>query len=433
MAFVFYLIFVSFVFVRPFEILMPEVAEYSPMIYIAIGAILAGAPEFFKNRGRVASILSIGCLAGFACSIAISWVTKGWMGGALSSLLAVSPAMIAFILTVVIVNTSRRLMVTVVVICTSVMVTLTLSILDYHFGFMDGLFVLNQKVYEQDNLVIAEDALRRIRGSGELKDPNDLAQALLLVLPFFLAIRRNREYVYNKLFALLPIAMILYGLYLTHSRGALMGMAAILSVPIYKRYGKVSALIFFPLMIVGLIVIGGGGGREFSSTESSASGRLDAWSAGINMLKEHVLFGVGYGDFTGRHGLTAHNSYVLAFSELGLLGYFFWMGLIVLASLELSNGFRTKDYQDVSRSLLVAFVQSMAAFLVAAFFLSRSYSISFFLVTALCICAGCISHMHDKNHGAISAARWLWLTLACVFGSIFSIYFVLILNNYIAK
>jgi hypothetical protein len=41
------------------------------------------------------------------------------------------------------------------------------------------------------------------------------------------------------------------------------------------------------------------------------------------------VFGVSYNSFTDHHERTTHNSFVLCFAELGLLGYFTWLALVV--------------------------------------------------------------------------------------------------------
>ena len=59
--------------------------------------------------------------------------------------------------------------------------------------------------------------------------------------------------------------------------------------------------------------------------DESNAGRLDAWSAGLGMFRQQPFFGVGYNMFTDHNEITAHNSFVLCFAELGLFGYFIWL------------------------------------------------------------------------------------------------------------
>ena len=59
--------------------------------------------------------------------------------------------------------------------------------------------------------------------------------------------------------------------------------------------------------------------------------RVAAWVTGLGIFKAHPVFGIGIDNFSDYNetGNTAHNSYVLCLAELGMFGYFFWMGMIV--------------------------------------------------------------------------------------------------------
>ena len=77
---------------------------------------------------------------------------------------------------------------------------------------------------------------------GFLADPNDFAQALLMVLPMLgLAWRPGRAF-RNFVLVLIPGAILLYAVYLTHSRGALVGLAVMLFMAARQRWGTIRAL-----------------------------------------------------------------------------------------------------------------------------------------------------------------------------------------------
>src|SRR5258705_278562 len=73
--------------------------------------------------------------------------------------------------------------------------------------------------------------------------------------------------------------------------------------------------------------------NEIDSKEQSAQGRIAAWSEGLQMFKRNPVIGVGYGMFTNSYPLTAHNSFVLSFAETGLIGAYFWVGLLYVSLL----------------------------------------------------------------------------------------------------
>lgn len=65
---------------------------------------------------------------------------------------------------------------------------------------------------------------------------------------------------------------------------------------------------------------------EIASGNYSAMGRVYAWILSLGSFAMNPLLGVGVEHFRAYHFLTAHNSYVLAFVETGMIGFFFYFG-----------------------------------------------------------------------------------------------------------
>jgi hypothetical protein len=84
--------------------------------------------------------------------------------------------------------------------------------------------------------------------------------------------------------------------------------------------------------------------------------------------------------FTDDYPLTAHNSFVLAFAELGIVGYVFWVGLLYVS-------FKTFSIIQKHDPRLAPYAFGLQAGLVgfaaAAFFLSRTYILLPYLLVAL--------------------------------------------------
>ena len=96
------------------------------------------------------------------------------------------------------------------------------------------------------------------------------------------------------------------------------------------------------------------------------------------MFRSSPILGVGYSNFTDHNALTAHNSFVLCFAELGIVGYFFWLSLLVVAILQLNQVLQytpgRRRWKTTASAFESALLASFAGMLVAAFFLSRSYN-----------------------------------------------------------
>ena len=121
---------------------------------------------------------------------------------------------------------------------------------------------------------------------------------------------------------LLPVCVLLYGVFLTHSRGALLALLAMAVVAGRRRIGTVPALLLAAGLFAGAMALDFTGGRDISA--ESGSDRTDLWGGSMQLLKSHPLFGVGFGNFADYLGLTAHNSVMVCAAELGLFGLYFW-------------------------------------------------------------------------------------------------------------
>ncbi len=179
----------------------------------------------------------------------------------------------------------------------------------------------------------AETIDGRITYLGFLGDPNDLSMYFLMTLPLCMYLALSSKSVLLRYLYLIGAGTIIYGVYLSGSRGAFLGLATMLAFYFYRRHGITKSMLLIPIALIFLAALAPGRMLNISSDEESAAGRVEAWGAGIEMLKSSPLFGVGKGNFTDHHNLTAHNSFVLALAELGLIGYFVWFANVGLTLL----------------------------------------------------------------------------------------------------
>ncbi|WP_427978821.1 O-antigen ligase family protein [Agarivorans sp.] len=235
----------------------------------------------------------------------------------------------------------------------------------------------------------------RISYLGFFSDPNDLGMFLVMNMPF-VAYFFGRGGKLMKLLMLAVIVALGYGVYMTGSRGTLLGTVAVVGIYFLINNAGAKLILFaaFSAPIAATLIASFGG---LSSSEASAAGRLDAWYDGIQMLIYNPVFGVGMGNFIDRHGIVAHNSYVHVASELGVLGYSLWGGALVMnmlvgyAILKQFNVF-SDDESETERAdealveqyreevvLNKALFYSMIGFMVTAFFLSRQFTLLLFI------------------------------------------------------
>jgi O-antigen ligase len=441
MTFALYVLLIALTYLRPVEAFAPELAEYRIVLVLML---LALAASIFEATGLKATAVRgrhLKLLAAFMCVIAFSLVANGWSGGAIPAVVDFAPAAVLFILTLLNVRSMARLRVACAVLVACLVVLSAASAVAYHTGFMANDLVLRQNSDNdeggdppEEGVIPADDTsgaiFWRVRSFGFLRDPNDFSQALVSVLPLLAAAYRRRAPLRNLTLLGIPAAILFYGIYLTHSRGALLGIGTLVFLGLYRRFGLMRTGVIMVALAVAAAGANFTGGRAITTQEESASGRIDAWSDGLNMLKAQPVFGVGYHNFTEHHDLTAHNSFVLCFSELGLVGYWIWLGLLVLIIRETSQVADNAPLSD-ERAWANLLRTSLLGFMTCAWFLSRTYEPGLFILLALCISSVHCAQLHSTNEWAAvhRPVPWRMVTTFVTIGSIGLVYLVVLLQN----
>ncbi|MFV1871984.1 MAG: O-antigen ligase family protein [Oleiphilus sp.] len=228
----------------------------------------------------------------------------------------------------------------------------------------------------------------RITYLGIFNDPNDLGMFLVMVMPLTLYFYQRVAFVL-KIPMLASSAFILYGIYLTNSRGALLGAMSQVGLWFFNRYGlkksMILGLVAAPAALVVMSMF-----RAIDSEEASAEGRLEAWYEGFQLLFWKPVVGVGMGQFAEHHYLTAHNSFVLVFSELGLSGYYLWVAFLTFSAYMLLvlwnknvQGSIFEAAPQAEKDIARTFTYSLLGYLVTCFFLSRSYTPMLYIFCAM--------------------------------------------------
>lgn len=347
-------------------------------------------------------------ILGFWFAIVVSLLTNPWLGGALHAFINFAVIVCVFFLVSFNSYSPGRIRAIYGALALCGFMLAVQGIMAYHFG------------YQAQKLMVYPG---RINGYGILNDPNDLAQFLLVAFAL-LGTFWKRDALILNCWLVLPAATIMYAIFLTYSRGAIIGFAAMLLLLISTKTSRSLAAIITIIVFLVLLAIGAGGGRQLSIHEASAAGRVIAWGSGISDLKAHPLFGVGYGIFTNYNDLTAHNSFVLCFAELGLFGYFFWLGLIISTVVGLERLARsapkTADGADLS-GLVTVSRAALYNFLVTSWFLSRTYNETLYILLAVC---GSLIHLLPATKPDIPALKipWARLTVLTELASVAVVY-----------
>lgn len=236
----------------------------------------------------------------------------------------------------------------------------------------------------------------RILYLGFHNDPNDLGLFFLMSLPMILILMKESSWFLGKLFWLSAAGTVLYGIYLTNSRGAILSTAVLFGLWVRQRFGNFVAVTMGVLGFPVLLLLPSRM-SELEVGESSAFGRVSSWYEGLQMFIGRPFTGVGHGLYTDYHYLTAHNSLVLVLAELGFVGFVVWISIIGYSLLMMRRvmNYAGAQGEEVSaqaqlgtqtdRRIAGALMYSIIGFFVAGFFLSRGYYPILYAVVGLVV------------------------------------------------
>ncbi|HEY4293683.1 O-antigen ligase family protein [Luteibacter sp.] len=355
-------------------------------------------------------------LPAFLLILMISEVTNGWAGGAMDELARFGPVVIAFFVFGASCSTQKRVQMamSVFVACSAVLALHGVQQAQLGVGWT--------------GIPIGEG--NRIQYVGIFNDPNDLG--LLFAATFPMAVFLGRKGMGAMRPAWLGAALLLlYGTYLTNSRGALLAILVVAGCYVWYRKGVVVAGM---LGIAGLAAMKVLSSRmdELDAGEESAAGRVDAWYSGLEMFRENPLFGVGPGNFTEYNELTAHNSFVLVLAETGFVGFVLWLAFVCygfIMMLKIVRYQRPKDTDPAveaawatERQMALALLLSLCGMFAAAFFLSRSYMVVLYLIAAMVAgyYVGAQRRWPELPKYRLSEGGWRWVPVGA--GSVFALF-----------
>jgi len=225
----------------------------------------------------------------------------------------------------------------------------------------------------------------QIRAFGIFNDPNDLCLVFILVLPLLYSEFRvaSNAVIKWSAFALMPL--MITAVWLTNSRGGIMGIfGMVVGYAILKTKGiKRWISILIPGMIISIFAP-----SRFSSQQSGVDiGRVDAWGIGLQEFLHHPIFGIGYGYFIEiGGGKVAHNSYVHALTEMGLVGYMPWFILIFITMTHLCRAINfNSSIQRKDQFHLIGLFSALSGYLTSIYFLSRCYNYVLYILLALAL------------------------------------------------
>jgi O-antigen ligase len=271
------------------------------------------------------------------------------------------------------------------------------------------------------------------RFGGYLGNPNNLAAVLLpaLALTGFMWIGTHHKVERRFLFGC--GVLLLVTLFLTQSRGGLVGLGAACLAAIVLGGPARRRAIAFSLILVAAgsiyyAIIAPTSARAHATSFSSATstGRVDLWHIAGRMFVNHPFQGVGIDNFTvvapsylegdvdvGRsdlilrtNGTLVHNTYLNVFTELGVVGGILFLTLLVgIMGVTLGSVRSLAESRDRASELLARGLASGAiGMLVAYVFFSAQFEKQLWLVLGALVAVATVARAR-RLHQPGGAAR----------------------------
>jgi O-antigen ligase len=397
-------------------VIFGPLAVYRVELIIAILVFIISLPRMvgssiFKTP-QFAAVIGLAFAAFLSVLIAVRWP-----GGAVAAILGFIPNAFAYILVYLHCNSRMKLQAVVLILLFVCLFVIAHGYIDLRYGVPAGGPSQSEdeesagpNLWNMEHpylLPMGSDAgvpVYRLRGLGLINDPNDFGQLIVCVIPLMFIFWRSKKMLWNIACVILPVSALLFGTFLTHSRGALVALMAVAVVAARRRAGTLPALLLGGVLFVAAMSMNFTGGRDISA--SAGADRTSLWSQSMQTFKAHPIFGVGIGnlgDYTDTHQ-TAHNSVVVCAAELGFFGLFFWSiflfstmrDVLAMASPTKVSEPETNDFEEAGfphptrlnesidkmevNRIGRLLVLSLTGFLVAGWFLSRAYIMTFFLI-----------------------------------------------------
>jgi len=237
---------------------------------------------------------------------------------------------------------------------------------------------------------------------GHYTDENDFAMLFVMGLPFLYYFGYYCKKILYRYAVWLIIPFGWHAIFLTGSRGGLLGLAVTILVIAWRSPKKWIGFLMIPALFfafqwqAGDLMKNRAATISEYETESSAATRLQAWDAAWGMMTTHPITGVGltgmgpaFPVFSANKPRVAHNAFFQTGAESGILALLAYIGIFILALLALVKKTRFEAWQKGSSEdyylylLNEATLASLTGFAVCALFLSLNNNEIFFYLLLL--------------------------------------------------
>ena len=241
------------------------------------------------------------------------------------------------------------------------------------------------------------------RGAWVVGDENHFAISAICAIPLAWFMAQRRGPAWERCFLRGCMLLTFVATILAASRGGLFGLvAALLFMVIRSPHRGRNFAIVFVLFSVFNIAYPRSPLQRLIHPNVNDSGsevaHLAAWHAGLQMIGEHPLAGVGVGEFERRmkkylpewyDGAVsmAHNAYISVAAEMGIPGLLLFLSVLIATYLSLERTYRNKAAPTLITRTAVALQAGLIGVSISASFISAELHehLWFIIVMSMCL------------------------------------------------
>lgn len=328
-------------FLRPEE-LFPEIAGLRLYLVTIAAALLLAAPGVLRQLNPTDlrwQPITVGVL-GLLVTGVLAHLVRGRQGMAADFAAEFGKVVLFYLLLVAVLDSRERLNAFLGWLVVLVLGVAGLGLLQHH-GVIDWEALRPIDQTDVDAESGETTVYPRLRGTGIFNDPNDLC--LVLGIGICCALYRGfeTEDFFGRLIWLAPVAAFLYALALTQSRGGMLGIGAAAVAFVVMRYGWKKGALLTLALLPAMAVLFAGRQTNITLGEGTGQERIRLWSDGLELLfRTNPVTGIGPGEYVEELPQVAHNSFVHAYVETGLVGGAVFLGVFAVALAALGQAAR---------------------------------------------------------------------------------------------
>lgn len=222
----------------------------------------------------------------------------------------------------------------------------------------------------------------RLQGWGMWANANETSFMACIGVGNALSLLSRNHRGLTLFFAALLIPFFVTVVVLTGSRAGMMSLALIF-FPFLYLIRAFFIRILIVGVLVGTIVLSQHFAPERHDKQASTEERFDLRYEGIQLVKQHPFFGIGFGMFKeDMGGQPLHNTYVQAFAETGIIGGLLLLNYLRLVGSGIYGRYRQIAGNDPLRSRIACYAGIYLASIFYLFWGNQLLSIMFFLIIA---------------------------------------------------